>query len=80
MAMSPEVRKKAQDELEMVVGRERLPTFEDQSNLPYLRAIFLECVRWLPVTPLGIPHGLTADDYYNGYFIPKGTIVVPVRC
>ncbi|KAI0092442.1 CyP450 monooxygenase [Irpex rosettiformis] len=77
MAMSPQIRKKAQEELELVVGPERLPTFADQEDLHYLHAIFLECMRWLPVTPLGIAHRLITDDYYNGYFIPKGTVIMP---
>ncbi|KAI0092441.1 cytochrome P450 [Irpex rosettiformis] len=77
MAMSPDILKRAQKELETVVGPERLPTFEDSKDLPYIRAIILECLRWLPVTPLGMIHRLTTDDYYNGYFIPKGTVVVP---
>ncbi len=80
MAMSPEIRKKAQEELELVVGLDRLPSYEDQEDLPYIQAVYLECVRWLPVVPLGIAHRLITDDYYNGYFIPEGTVIVPVRC
>lgn len=51
MAMSPEIRKKAQEELELVVGLDRLPSYEDQEDLPYIQAVYLECVRWLPVVP-----------------------------
>ena len=80
MAMSPTVQKKAQTELEEIVGPERLPTFEDYQELPYIRAIILECTRWLPVLPLGLPHRVIVDDYYNGYFIPEGTVIVAVRC
>ncbi|EDR06195.1 uncharacterized protein LACBIDRAFT_236602, partial [Laccaria bicolor S238N-H82] len=32
--------------------------------------------RWSPVAPLGLPHMVTQDDEYNGYFIPSGTLVV----
>ncbi|KAI0770749.1 cytochrome P450, partial [Irpex lacteus] len=68
----------AQEELDLVVGLDRLPTYEDQEDLPYIQAIYLECVRWLPVVPLGIAHRLITDDYYNGYFIPEGTVIVPM--
>ena len=78
MAMSPIVQKKAQAELQAVVGSDRLPLFEDYVNLPYVQAVYLECLRWFPVTPLSVPRRLTVDDYYNGYFIPKGTLIIPV--
>lgn len=53
MAMYPEVQKKAQEELDAVVGRERLPHFDDRGNLPYINAIIKEVLRWQPVTPIG---------------------------
>lgn len=71
----PEVQKKARGELDKVVGATRLPTFEDRDSLPYIQALLLECARWFPVVPLSLPHVLTTDDYYEGYFIPEGTIV-----
>ncbi len=80
MAMSPAIQKKAQEELALVVGPGRLPTFEDYKDLPYIQAIILECTRWLPVLPLGLAHRVTVDDHYGGYLIPKGTAIVPVRC
>ena len=78
MTLYPDVQKKAQDELTRVIGAERLPTFEDHDSLPYIQAILLECLRWMAVTPLGLPHRVTVDDFYNGYFIPAGTLVIPV--
>ena len=78
MAMHPEIQKKARDELDTIVGPGRLPTFEDKECLPYIQAIFLECMRWMPAGPLGVAHVLSSDDYYDGYFIPKGTIIIPV--
>ncbi|KAH8103594.1 cytochrome P450 [Cristinia sonorae] len=79
MAMHPHIQIKVQNELDRVVGRNRLPEFGDFERIPYLRAILLETLRWMPVAPLGIPHVSIADDVYNGYFIPKGTIVIPNR-
>jgi cytochrome P450 len=78
MAMHPEIQKAAREELDAVIGPDRLPAFEDYDSLPYIQAIVMECTRWLPVIPLGVPHCVTRDDYYKGYFIPKGTTVIPV--
>ncbi|EIW53604.1 CyP450 monooxygenase [Trametes versicolor FP-101664 SS1] len=77
MASYPEVQKKAQAELDDVVGAHRLPDFEDEESLPYISAILKECVRWRVVLPLGLIHRSLEDDVYRGYFIPKGTHVVP---
>ncbi|KAI0341735.1 cytochrome P450 [Trametopsis cervina] len=78
MAMLPEVQKKAQSEIDNVVGRERLPSYEDHSSLPYVQAVILECLRWLPAGALGVPHRLTQDDWYGEYFLQEGTTVIPV--
>lgn len=56
MILQPDVQEKAHDLIEKVVGTERLPTFEDRSTLPYVDAILRECLRWYPVTPLGVLH------------------------
>ncbi|KAK4208371.1 Fumitremorgin C synthase [Rhypophila decipiens] len=71
---------KAQAELDKVVGKDRLPTFDDLPNLPYVRAITAETLRWRPVAVLGgTPHAVIADDHYKGMFIPKGsTIIAPL--
>ncbi|TFY58370.1 hypothetical protein EVG20_g8174 [Dentipellis fragilis] len=71
----PDVMKKAQAELDSVVGRERLPTFEDEDFLPYCGALIKEVTRWRPIGPLGVAHAVTRDDYYNGYYIPAGSTV-----
>lgn len=42
----------------------------------YINALLKETIRWTGIAPLGNPHATTADDVYNGYFIPKGTIVI----
>ncbi|RXW16405.1 hypothetical protein EST38_g9451 [Candolleomyces aberdarensis] len=76
MAMYPEAQKKAQAELDRVVGADRLPDFDDREDLIYLKALIAEMMRWRQVTPLALPQKLMEDDYYDGYFIPKGTIVI----
>ncbi|KZV73889.1 cytochrome P450 [Peniophora sp. CONT] len=76
MMVYPEVQKRAQKELDTVVGRARVPNFADMPHLPYIRAMVKEAIRWSTVIPLGVPHRSTQDDYYEGHFIPKGTIVI----
>ena len=76
MIAHPEYQKRAQDELDTVVGRSRAPTFADAPNLPYIQALVKESLRWRPPLPLGIPHATTEDDWYEGMFIPKGTMCI----
>lgn len=73
MIAHPEIQKRAQAELDAVVGRARLPTFSDVPNLSYIQAIVKETLRWRPSLPFGIPHNTTEDIWYDGVFIPKGT-------
>ncbi|KAH9926315.1 cytochrome P450 98A3 [Epithele typhae] len=75
MAMYPDAQRKAQEELDRVVGPDRLPDFSDMQSLPYLGALLKELLRWHVITPISLPHGAVADDTYNGYFIPAGTAV-----
>ncbi|KAF9013081.1 cytochrome P450 [Cyathus striatus] len=72
----PEIQTKAQAELDSVLGPGDLPTFNDQASLPYISAIVKEVLRHNPITPLAIPHYLTEDDTYRGYFIPKDSVVI----
>ena len=76
MVAYPETQARAHAELDAVVGRGRLPTFADYANLPYICAMVKEALRWRPTGPLGAPHRSTEDDWYEGMFIPKGTICI----
>ena len=92
MALYPEAQKKAQAEIDTVVGPNRLPDFHDRPSLPYINAVIKELSRWNLVGPLGrffviiivvtmmcsegIPHMTTSEDEYNGFYIPKGTVVI----
>ena len=53
MVQYPEVQKRAQAEIDAVVGTERLPDFGDRFSLPYIEAVYRETLRWHPVAPLG---------------------------
>lgn len=77
MVLYPEAQAKARAEIESVLGEGQLPTFADESSLPYLSAVVSEVLRWEVVAPFAIPHLSTEEDNYNGYTIPKGTLVIP---
>ncbi|KAH9973229.1 cytochrome P450 [Lactifluus volemus] len=76
MVLYPDVQRKAQAEIDTIIGNDRLPDFGDQPLLPYVSAILEEALRWHPVVPLAIPHRLTTDDVYEGWFLPAGTLVI----
>ncbi|KAJ7483529.1 cytochrome P450 [Mycena latifolia] len=76
MLANPETQKKAQAELDSVIGPGQLPDFTDESALPYVSAVVKEVLRWQPVAPIAIPHYLTVDDEYRGYRIPAGSLVI----
>ncbi|KAI0654114.1 cytochrome P450 [Cubamyces menziesii] len=77
MASYPQVLERAHRELDAVVGSSRLPDFDDAPALPYITAIMKECLRWRIVLPLGLMRRTTEDDEYRGYYIPKGTFIIP---
>ncbi|KAF8872335.1 cytochrome P450 [Mucidula mucida] len=68
--------KLAQAEIDAVVGNDRLPTFNDRQHLPYVNAVITELLRWHNVAPLGVPHRALEDGEINGYFVPKGSVVI----
>ena len=76
MASNSHIQKRAQADLEAVVGPSRLPTMEDKSDLPYITAIVKECLRWRSVVPLSVPHVAVQEDEYKGFRIPAGSIVI----
>lgn len=45
MALHPEAQKKAQAEIDSVVGTDRLPEFSDMDSLPYVTALTEEVWR-----------------------------------
>ncbi|XP_065852091.1 cytochrome P450 98A2 [Euphorbia lathyris] len=72
---NPRVQQKVQEELDRVVGFERVMTESDFSNLPYLQCIAKEGLRMHPPTPLMLPHRANADVKIGGYDVPKGSNV-----
>ncbi|KAJ7593037.1 cytochrome P450 [Mycena floridula] len=76
MILYPEVQKKAQAEIDSVVGPNRLPSLSDAPKLPYLQSLVTEILRWHNVAPLGVPHAASEDGFIDGYFIPKGSLII----
>ncbi|TFY59173.1 hypothetical protein EVG20_g7888 [Dentipellis fragilis] len=75
MILHPECLRRAQEELDIIVGTSRMPTFADEDSLPYVRALIKETLRWRVIAPTAAAHSTTADDVYKGYRIPKGATV-----
>ncbi|TFK52811.1 cytochrome P450 [Heliocybe sulcata] len=75
-ATHPETQAKVQEELDTVVGRDRLPNFGDMDMLPQTMAFVLEAFRWRPVSAGGFMHKATKDIFWKEYCIPKGATIV----
>lgn len=65
MTLYPDVQKRAQAEIDAVVGPDRLPTLADYGSLPYVGALVQELLRWAPAAPQGeFPLSLPAGSSY----------------
>ncbi|MCF2150810.1 cytochrome P450 [Desmonostoc muscorum LEGE 12446] len=73
---NPDIQAQVQQELDTVVGKERVVRYEDRVKLPFTEACIYELLRHPPHFPFGLPHATTHDTTINGYFIPKNTPVI----
>ena len=71
-----EIQERLHQELDKVIGPDRLPKLQDKKNLPYLEATIAETLRLSSLAPLSAPHKATVDTTLQGYHIPKGTTVL----
>ncbi|KZT64789.1 cytochrome P450 [Daedalea quercina L-15889] len=76
LVANPIIQARLQAEMDLVIGKDRLPTFADRDSMPYMQAIVSETFRWGATTPVGVPHRLSQDDYYNGYYLPAGCTIM----
>nr|XP_021519697.1 cytochrome P450 2G1 [Meriones unguiculatus] len=74
----PEVEAKILEEINQVIGMHRAPKLDDRAKMPYTDAVIHEIQRMTDVVPLGVPHNVTRDTHFRGYFLPKGTDVYPL--
>ncbi|KAH7068462.1 cytochrome P450 76C3 [Paraphoma chrysanthemicola] len=75
LCANPDAQRKAQNEIDQLVGRGRSPTYDDEDALPYIRAIVKETLRMRPVTSIGSPHYTTAPIVYKNMYIPANSVV-----
>ena len=77
MTLFPEIQARAQDEIDIVIGGEHLPTFADRERLSNTCALIKEIYRWNTVASIGMPRSVREETEYNGYFIPIGSTIIP---
>ncbi|XP_034938135.1 probable cytochrome P450 303a1 [Chelonus insularis] len=75
LVLYPEVQKKAQEEIDRVIGRDRFPSLSDRPRMTYVNAISLECIRIFMGRTMNIPHRALRDTFIQGYRIPKNTMI-----
>uniref|UniRef100_A0A803ST57 Uncharacterized protein n=1 Tax=Anolis carolinensis TaxID=28377 RepID=A0A803ST57_ANOCA len=74
----PEVQAKIQDEIDRVIGRERMPTMKDRLEMPFTEAAIHEGQRFLDLVPLGFIRLAKRDVEMEGFTIPKGATIYPI--
>ncbi|XP_062818372.1 cytochrome P450 2G1-like isoform X2 [Anolis carolinensis] len=76
MLKYPEVEEKVHQEIDCVVGRNRIPAVKDRVNMPYTNAVIHEIQRLVDILPVGLPHKVTEDIEFRGYLLPKDTNII----
>ncbi|KAJ8017126.1 hypothetical protein DPEC_G00014520 [Dallia pectoralis] len=77
MAKYPHIQDRVQEEISKVIGSRQLMA-EDRRNLPYTDAVTHEIQRVANIVPLAVLHVTSQDITFQGYFIKKGTYVIPL--
>ncbi|ODM92726.1 Farnesoate epoxidase [Orchesella cincta] len=73
----PGVQQKLIEEIHNVVGKDRQPSLSDRASLPYTEAVLLEVLRKSSLVPMGVLHRMLKDTMFEGYLLPKNTIIIP---
>ncbi|XP_023247202.1 probable cytochrome P450 303a1 [Copidosoma floridanum] len=76
LVLNQEVQRRAQREIDAVIGRDRLPSLNDRPRMPYVNAIVLESVRMFMGRTMNIPHRALKDTHVMGYRIPKDSMLL----
>eukprot|EP00079_Xenopus_tropicalis_P034901 XP_017948672.1 PREDICTED: cytochrome P450 2U1-like [Xenopus tropicalis] len=76
MLKFPEIQEKCHEEIDRVFGNKNCLEYEDRERMPYTQAVLQEVQRHASVVPLGVSHSPIRDVHLNGFFIPKGTVII----
>ncbi|XP_074152532.1 cytochrome P450 2C23-like [Sminthopsis crassicaudata] len=74
----PEIQAKIHEEIDRVIGRNRVPSIKDRQDMPYMDAVIHEVQRFIDLIPLNLPHEVTRDIQLQQYVLPKGTTIFPI--
>ncbi|XP_029452614.1 cytochrome P450 2U1-like [Rhinatrema bivittatum] len=77
MSLYPDVQEKVQAEIDAVIGRDRPPSLTDKALMPFTEATIMEVQRMTTVVPLSVPHMASETTVFQGYTIPKGSVIIP---
>ncbi|XP_037763553.1 cytochrome P450 2J2 isoform X2 [Chelonia mydas] len=77
MAIYPDIQERVQVEIDTVIGQARQPAMGDRDNMPYTNAVIHEVQRISNIVPLNVPRMATSDTTLAGFYVPKGTILIP---
>ncbi len=75
MATHPQHQEQVQQEIDQIIGHDRLPSTHDAGTMPFTEAVILEIMRHSCIFPFALPHATTCDTYLNGFFIPNKTLI-----
>ncbi|KAG8548607.1 hypothetical protein GDO81_024823 [Engystomops pustulosus] len=77
MIKYPSIQEKVQEEISRVIGSAQ-PMYSHRVQMPYTNAVIHEIQRFADIIPLNLGHETTKDVTFKGYFIPKGTYIIPL--
>ncbi|XP_073530121.1 cytochrome P450 2K6-like isoform X2 [Phyllobates terribilis] len=77
MIKYPKLQEKVQEEISRVMGSAQ-PMYSHRGQMPFTNAVVHEIQRFSDIVPLNVGHETTKDVTFKGYFIPKGTYIIPL--
>ncbi|CAH2245835.1 cytochrome P450 2K6-like [Pelobates cultripes] len=77
MIKYPKIQEKVQEEISQTIGLAQ-PNYSHHGQMPYTNAVIHEIQRCGDILPMTVAHETTKDVNFRGYFLPKGTPVIPI--